>query len=201
MHSRFVAWRARFGAWRSRIIALDTIDPALLLGKDRPYLALLAVASRAYSPDAQAVAEAAVELTLARLPEPLAAEQLDAILGMVDAALRVYLEDRIMEHRQYQFQSPLFRGILKKGESEGKAKGKVAGKAQGMAESILAFLAARGIPVSETVRARILGCTDADTLDTWIRRAAVASTAAAVVRTTPAPRAPASTSARRTRTA
>lgn len=56
------------------------------------------------------------------------------------------------------------------------------GKAQGKAEDILAVLAARGIPVSDTIRARILGCADTATLDVWVRRAAVASTAAAVVR-------------------
>jgi hypothetical protein len=118
------------------------------------------------------VADTAVGLTLDSLPRHLAAEQLDAILGMVDDALRVHLENRVMEHREYR--SELFRGIFKKGQAEGEAKGK--------AEGILAVLSAREIPVSDAIRERILSCTDVDTLDVWIRRAAVASTAAAVVR-------------------
>jgi hypothetical protein len=62
------------------------------------------------------------------------------------------------------------------------------GMVKGRAEDILAVLGARGIPVSDTVRERILGCTDIPTLDAWIRRAAVASTAASVVRATTPPR-------------
>ena len=75
----------------------------------------------------------------------------------------VVSKERLME-------SELYREIFGDGDVKGKA------------ESIVAVLAARGIPVSDTVRARILGCTDVTTLDVWIRRAAVASTAAAVVR-------------------
>jgi hypothetical protein len=131
------------------------------------------------------VAETAVDLTLDGLPRHLVAEQLDAILGMVDEALRAHLESRIMEHREYR--SELFRGIFKKGQAEGKAEGK--------AEGILTVLAAREIPVSDAIRGRILSCTDIDTLDVWIRRAAVASTAAAVVRA----KAPKSPPARRPR--
>ena len=75
-------------------------------------------------------------------------------------------------------ESELYREIFGDGKVEGEAKGRV----EGRAESILTVLAARGIPVSDTIRARILGCTDPAILDVWIRRAAVASTAAAVVR-------------------
>ena len=171
------------------VIALDKIDPSLLLSPGRPYLAPLAVAGHADSADAPRVAEAAVDLTLGSLPKPLAAEQFDAILGMVDAALRAHLENRIMEHRR-EYRSELFRGIFNKGQT----KGKVEGKAEGKAESVLAVLTARGIPVSDVIRGRVLSCTDIDTLDVWIRRAAVASTAAAVVRskapTTPPARQP-----------
>ena len=70
------------------------------------------------------------------------------------------------------------------------------GEARGKAEAILAVLAARGIAVSETLRERILACTEVATLDVWIRRAAVASTAAAVVRAKAPARAAAGGSAR-----
>jgi hypothetical protein len=193
------------------VIALDQIDPSLLLSPDRPYLAPLAVAGHADSAEAQRVAETAVDITLDRLPRPLAAEQLDGILGMVNDALRAHLERRIMEHREYH--SELFRGIFKKGQAEGKAegeakgkaegeaKGKAEGEAKGKAESILAVLTAREIPVSDALRERILNCTDIDTLNVWIRRAAVVSTAAAVVRSRTPKSPPARRPRRRTRDA
>lgn len=67
--------------------------------------------------------------------------------------------------------------------------GKLEGKAEGKAQAILAVLEARGIPVSAAVRERVLGCTDVALLDAWVRRAAVAATAAAVVRAKSPPRA------------
>jgi hypothetical protein len=79
----------------------------------------------------------------------------------------VIAKERLME-------SELYKEIFGDGEAAGEARGK--------AESIVAVLAARGVPVSDAVRARILGCSDVATLDVWIRRAAVVSTAAAVVR-------------------
>jgi hypothetical protein len=154
------------------VIALDAIDPSLLLSPARPYLAPLAVAAHARSADARRIADAAVSITLERLPKRLAIEQLDAILGIIDKALHAHLEKLVMEHREYR--SEFFRNLFRKHEAEGLAKGK--------AESVLAVLAAREIPVSDALRSRILGCTDLATLDTWIRRAALTSTAAAVVR-------------------
>lgn len=163
------------------VLAVDTIAPDLLLRSDMPYLAQLAVAGHAHTLDAPVIAERAVDLTLERLPTHLASEQLDAILGMVDGALRKYLEERIMEHREYK--SELFQGIYDKGEATGEAKGK--------AESILLVLSARGILISDALQQKILACTSVDTLDLWLRRAAVASTAAAVVRAEAAKRGPA----------
>jgi hypothetical protein len=48
---------------------------------------------------------------------------------------------------------------------------KEAAKAQGIAESILAVLAARGITVSPERREEILGCSDTDRLQRWLREA------------------------------
>jgi predicted transposase YdaD len=75
-------------------------------------------------------------------------------------------------------ESEFYRNVFGRGKVEGKAEG----QAEGEAKSILAVLAARGIPVSDAVRARVLACTDIATLDLWVRRAAVATTAASVVR-------------------
>jgi predicted transposase/invertase (TIGR01784 family) len=56
-------------------------------------------------------------------------------------------------------------------------EGKAVGKAEGKAESILAVLAARGIPVTAETRARIEACKDLPTLDEWIIRAATLTSA------------------------
>jgi len=53
-------------------------------------------------------------------------------------------------------------------------------KAEGIAESILKFLAARGLTVSEAQRQEILGCHDLARLDRWLIRAASASSAAEI---------------------
>ena len=74
-------------------------------------------------------------------------------------------------------ESELYLSIFGKGEAKGEARGKALGKAEG----ILAVLAARGLLVSDALRERILGCTEVATLDVWIRRAVVASSADAVV--------------------
>jgi len=48
------------------------------------------------------------------------------------------------------------------------------------AQSILQALTIRGLPISDTVRARVLACTDAATLDRWFALAITASTADAI---------------------
>jgi len=182
------------GLWGSQremrplVLALDEMDLALLLRPDRPHLAWLAVAAHAAAKDLPEVADEAVRITIDRLPDQLATAQLDAILGMVDRALRTTLERRMMEHPR--FRSETFRRwyaqATAEGRAEGTAKGLAEGTAKGLAEgkanSILTVLAARGIPVSDALRARILKCTDLDTLDTWLRRAALVASASAVVR-------------------
>jgi Putative restriction endonuclease len=53
----------------------------------------------------------------------------------------------------------------------------LAARAEAKAQDILEFLDARGIAVSPSQRQTILGCSDLDRLDRWVRRAAVASSA------------------------
>lgn len=50
------------------------------------------------------------------------------------------------------------------------------GEARGEARAVLAFLAARHIDVPDEARDRISACTDLDELETWVRRAATATT-------------------------
>ncbi|GLW62348.1 hypothetical protein Arub01_05920 [Actinomadura rubrobrunea] len=75
-----------------------------------------------------------------------------------------------MKLKNYEFQSDFARHYYGRGKAEGMAEGKV----EGEAEMILTVLAARGVEVSDEVRARIRGCTDLEVLKEWGRRAATA---------------------------
>lgn len=67
--------------------------------------------------------------------------------------------------------------VLDEALAQREARGKTEGRAEGRAEDILAVLAARGIPVSEELRSRVLSTTDLDILDRWIRKAALVASA------------------------
>jgi predicted transposase YdaD len=58
-----------------------------------------------------------------------------------------------------------------RGRAEGVAKGKAEGVAKGKAEGVLAVLEARGLRVPKRIRVAVLGCTDLEQLDAWLRRA------------------------------
>ena len=64
-----------------------------------------------------------------------------------------------------------------KGRAEGRAEGIEEGRAKGIANSILMVLAARKLHVNDDVRRRIEDCTNAETLDHWLVRAATAASA------------------------
>lgn len=66
-------------------------------------------------------------------------------------------------------------------EAIGFAKGETAGFAKGKATAILTVLAARGIGVSDEVRAHIESCKDVGALDRWLVRAATAKSAEEVI--------------------
>lgn len=73
----------------------------------------------------------------------------------------------------YQYHSDLFRELA--------ARNQQIGKALGEAQAVLTVLDARGVAVPPTVREQVLGCTDLTQLDTWLRRATIATTADEVV--------------------
>ena len=81
---------------------------------------------------------------------------------------------------KYEFQSEFARKYVAlgraEGELKGKAEGKVEGKLEGEATAILRVLARRGLVIGEEQRARIVTCTDIAMLETWLDRAAVATT-------------------------
>ncbi len=68
------------------------------------------------------------------------------------------------------------RTARSRGRAEGRAEGKAEGKAEGRAEGVLATLAARGIRLTPSGRARILAEQDLDQLGRWLVRAATCAT-------------------------
>ena len=61
------------------------------------------------------------------------------------------------------------------GKAEGRAQGKAEGRAQGKAEAVLVLLRGRGLHVAADIAQQIESCTDAETLDRWLIRAATVS--------------------------
>ncbi|WP_166029047.1 hypothetical protein [Streptomyces chilikensis] len=74
----------------------------------------------------------------------------------------------LVAHDLSFFTSPLSEEIRDEGRAEGEAKGK--------AELIIQLLEHRGLQISPDDRARVTGCTDLGTLDTWFTRAITAAT-------------------------
>jgi hypothetical protein len=111
----------------------------------------------------------------------------DMVLASCPPAVQQCLEE-LMTTQTYEYQSNFARRYYAQGEArgrtkgrtEGEAKGRTEGEAKGRAEgearAVLAILRARGIPVPDDIRTRITTCTDLDQLDTWVRRAATATT-------------------------
>lgn len=90
----------------------------------------------------------------------------------------------------YEFKSEIFREILARGLAEGREKGLAEGREKGLAEgeregriaataeAVVKVLAKRGISLSEAERATIQGTRDLPTLEEWLDRALVVTSAA-----------------------
>ncbi len=87
----------------------------------------------------------------------------DYVLAGLNEAARKELEG-MMAVETYQWQSGFARKYVGIGREEGRT--------QEAASSLLVFLDARRLTVTDDVRARITDCTDLETLHTWMRRAA-----------------------------
>ena len=86
-----------------------------------------------------------------------------------------------MASGNYEYQSDFARRYVAQGKAQGKAEGRAEGEAAGLSHALLVVLAARGVAVSEDVRARIAACADLEQLDAWLARAVTAASAADVV--------------------
>src|SRR5215475_11754807 len=93
----------------------------------------------------------------------------DVVLAGLPQAPRARWEAYMSTTVGSEYRSELFREI--------DARCQARGQAMGEGHAVLTVLDARGVPVPEAVREQILTCTDLTQLDTWLRRAATATTA------------------------
>jgi hypothetical protein len=142
-------------------------DPAL--ARHQPEVAVLSAMAHGERSGQQGVFDALLA-ALEVVDHDHAKLYADFVLTALPEAARHSLEV-FMTTTPHRYQSDFARRYYAEGETKGKAEG----KAEGEAKAVLAFLDARGIEVPDPVREDIIGCTDIDQLDTWIRRAATAN--------------------------
>jgi hypothetical protein len=119
--------------------------------------------------------------TSANLPKPRRNLALGLLYVMTAAILGAEKAERIF-HMESIIRSPGVQKLIKKWEDKGRAEGEAQGEARGRAKDVLTVLSVRKIEISDDARQRILECTDLATLDRWIERAAVAVSAAEVIK-------------------
>lgn len=152
------------------VLGPDLIPVVTAIDRPRRSVELVVLSALAHG------AEPEGRQVLAVLLESLSAVETEhafGYLGLVYAALPVaarrHLEELMSISTDGEL-SELAQFFVAKGEEKGRAEGRAAG--------VLAVIDARGVPVTEDVRLRILGCTDVEQLDDWMRRAATATAAA-----------------------
>lgn len=133
-----------------------------------PELAVLSAMAHGDHPEQNQILRA-LTAALAIVDDDTSILYADVVLAALPSSARRSLEE-FMRTRTHEYQSDFVRRYFYSGKAEGEAMG----RAEGEANAVLGVLDARGVDVPEEARARILGCTDLDQLDAWIRRAASA---------------------------
>ncbi len=141
-------------------------------------LTLRGLVSSAHAPDGQVSPPKELLIVLlryiARASRDLHLSEIRAILdGQAPTAEAVTMTIEEQLHAEGHARG-LVQGLAQ-GKAEGKAEGKVEGKAEGKADSVLVLLRARGLHLPPEIEHRIQACTDAETLDRWLVRAATLS--------------------------
>ena len=86
------------------------------------------------------------------------------------------LEQGLKQGEQRGLKRGLSQG-RKEGREEGRKEGELRGQVTTLAEAVLTVLTARGLSISESVRAQILSTTDPALLTAWLARASTAASA------------------------
>ena len=141
--------------------SVPVVEDIALAERD-PELAVLSVMAHGHEPRAEVLARIALTAA-AHLSDDRAVLYSDLIFAALSEAARAALED-LMATGTYVFQSDFAKKHQAKGRDEG------------LAHAIFDVLEARGLAVSDEVRARIVACTDPAQLAVWHRKAVTAAT-------------------------
>jgi hypothetical protein len=115
----------------------------------------------------------ALEAALRSLEPVNAILYYDIVLAGLPAAARARWEEFMTATVGHEYLSERFREMA--------AQNQEIGEARGEARAVLTVLDARGIEVPDEIRDHVLACTDLDQLETWLRRAVNATSAADVI--------------------
>jgi hypothetical protein len=135
-------------------------------GRAEPELAVLSAIAHGDSPAQQEVLRALLA-GLRNLGGYRAGLYADVVAAVLSPAALRYLKELVMGLATSEPLSDLFRPHYFRGKAEGRA--------EEAAEAVLTVLAARGIDVPDDARQQITECADLEQLETWIRRAATAT--------------------------
>ncbi|MEU6713198.1 hypothetical protein ABZ897_17080 [Nonomuraea sp. NPDC046802] len=94
--------------------------------------------------------------------------------SLVVALLPDVIVTKLKEERMAILDEPK-NTLVRDWVDHGKARGREEGIAEGEAKSLLTFLDALGLPITDEARARIQECKDQETLLSWTRKAATAT--------------------------
>jgi hypothetical protein len=126
--------------------------------QESPELTVLSALTHAHDPDHYPVLDALL-IALNVVDHDLVDRYYDLVLAALPAAARHHLEERMST----TYRSEFMRNLAARAKAETEA------------QTVLTVLDARGVVVPDEIRARIVACTDVDLLDTWVRRAATAT--------------------------
>jgi hypothetical protein len=132
-----------------------------------PELATLSAMVHGSSPGRREVFDALLS-GVATVDDERAKLYIDIVCAVLPQIAKHELEEMMLSGTR-EYKSDFARKYV----AQGRAEGEALGRAEGEATAILTVLAARGIPVPDSARARITGCTDLTVLETWIGRAAL----------------------------
>ncbi|WP_433545987.1 hypothetical protein ACQPZG_13115 [Streptomyces sp. CA-294286] len=151
-------------------------DP-VLAAQDVPLASLSAIA-HSRDPEAGAILKALVVALTTIDPDTalVYAELTEQGLGNTPAA-QTWRDLMTADLDLSFFRSETQQRIRREAREEGRGEGREEGREEGLASGVLVVLEARGVAVPDSVRARVLACTEDAVIRSWYARALTATTA------------------------
>jgi hypothetical protein len=136
---------------------------------EAPEWAMLSVLAHGQGEQGEAIARAVLP-GLVGLDEGRSRFYFDLMVRSLNDAARAALE-ALMQSGTYEYTSEFARRFIEQGHEQGHEQGLEQGLQRGESGALLTLLEARGIPVDEPSRQRIVACTDRGQLKRWLIKA------------------------------